>query len=321
MTNAFTRMEPGRRAALLVVAVVAVILVPIIIVMWPGEPVNTTGSSVSQEYPRATLSDVTLEGCDEVTDEVPCGEATGTLRDGTEVEVSLYRNAHFNGVHDGDKVVLYGSTFADGDTIYTYYSPQRGWTLGAFALGALALVILGAGSRGLRAFVSLIGSAFFIWVFLVAGIAANGSPLLYTSVTTMFLLTGVLYYTHGLSAKTLAAWIGTMAGLAVAMGVGSLLSWMLRLGPADESASALTLTGLTVSVETVALSALLIVLIGILNDIAAAQASTVFSHAQSEAGADDGDSGLWQRIRLIVIESVGPVGSHRTRADIWRCNA
>lgn len=72
------------------------------------------------------------------------------------------------------------------------------------------------------------------------------------------------------------------------MAVGSALSWLLRLGPAGENAEMLTLSGLTVPVESIALAALLIVLIGVLNDISAAQASTVFSHLGAALPDDEG---------------------------------
>ncbi|SMY05301.1 YibE/F family protein [Brevibacterium antiquum] len=139
-------------------------------------------------------------------------------------------------------------------------------------------VLLVVGGKGIRAIASLLASAVFIWAFLIGGISGGGSPLLYTTVSIVLVLTAVLFFTHGLSTKTLAAWAGTICGAATAMIAGTLLSTWLRLGPADESASALTYTSLDIDLSALSLAALLIALIGILNDIAAAQAATVFSH-------------------------------------------
>ncbi len=273
----------------MLVIIVSAVLLPVVIVLWPGAPVSTLGTSVSQDHQSAVISDVAFDNCDNVSDEVPCGSATGTLDDGTTVEVMLYRNAYFNDVSDGDTALISEATASDGDRSYTYYSPQRSGTLAVFALGALGLVALAVGFRGLRAFVSLLASAVFIWYFLIGGIAADGSPLLYSSVTVIFVLTAVLFYTHGLSAMTIAAWLGTLIGLCVAMAVGTALSRLLRLGPAGENAEMLTLSGLTVPVEAIALAALLILLIGVLNDISAAQASTVFTHLAAGVREGEGD--------------------------------
>ncbi len=190
----------------------------------------------------------------------------------------LFRDAWLSHVDDGDRAIVYASESPDSGTVYTFHSHDRGLKLIASTFIIIALVLLVVRGRGIRAIASLVASAIFIWAFLVGGIAAGGSPLLYTTISIILVLTGVLFFTHGLTTKTLAAWGGTMCGAATAMAAGTLLSTWMRLGPADESASSLTYTNLNIDLSTLSLSALLIALIGILNDIAAAQAATVFSH-------------------------------------------
>ncbi|MGC2977887.1 YibE/F family protein [Brevibacterium sp. FAM 25378] len=273
MKTVVTHLDYGTRLATAVVLVVAVALVPLVIALWPHPDKSMAGT-----YTSAVLSDVTYSDCDNVTDDVPCGEATGTLDNDKQVEVMLFRDAWFSHVTDSDRAIVYASESPDSGTVYTFHSHDRGIKLIASTFIIIALVLLVVRGKGIRAIASLLASAIFIWAFLIGGIAAGGSPLLYTTISIILVLTGVLFFTHGLTTKTLAAWGGTMCGAATAMAAGTLLSTWLRLGPADESASALTYTNLNIDLSTLSLSALLIALIGILNDIAAAQAATVFSH-------------------------------------------
>lgn len=278
MKSLVSQLEYGTRLAIAVVAIIALIFVPLVIALWPDQP-STTGTA----YPSAVLTDVSYSDCENVTDEVPCGEATGTLKSGQTVDVMLFRDAWLSHVADGDRSIIYASQGADSETVYTFHSHDRTFKLIAFSVIVVALVLLVVGGRGIRAIASLLASAVFIWAFLVGGISSGGSPLIYASISIVLVLTGVLFFTHGLSTKTLAAWAGTMSGAAAAMLAGTLLARWLRLGPADESASALTYAAHNIDLSALSLAALLIALIGILNDIAAAQAATVFSHASAGA--------------------------------------
>ncbi|KAB1942251.1 YibE/F family protein [Brevibacterium linens] len=273
MKTLISRLDHGTRLSTAVVVVIAVTLIPLVIALWPHQP-STTGTT----YPSAVLSDVSYTDCENVTDEVPCGQATGTLNTGHQVEVMLFRDAWLSHASNDDRAILYASNSPDSDTVYTFHSHDRAIKLAIFTIIVIIVVLLVIGGKGIRAIASLLASALFIWAFLIGGISTGGSPLLYTTVSIVLVLTAVLFFTHGLSTKTLAAWAGTMCGAATAMIAGSLLSSWLRLGPADESASALTYTSLDIDLSALSLAALLIALIGILNDIAAAQAATVFSH-------------------------------------------
>lgn len=278
MNRLVSQLDHGTRLSIAVVGVIALIFIPLVIALWPQ-----TSTTSEAAYPSAVLSDVSFSDCADVTDEVPCGEATGTLKDGQTVDVMMFRDAWLSHVTDGDRAVLYASQGADSETVYTFHSHDRTFKLIAFSAIVIVLVLLVVGGKGIRAIASLLASALFIWAFLIGGISSGGSPLLYTPISIVLVLTGVLFFTHGLSAKTLAAWGGTMIGAATAMLAGTLLARWLRLGPADESASALTYAARDIDLSALSLAALLIALIGILNDIAAAQAATVFSH--SSAGA------------------------------------
>lgn len=268
MKTLLTRLDHGTRLATAVVVVISVALISLTIALWPNPSITTETS-----YPSAVLSEVSYTDFENVTEEVPCGDATGTLSTGQQVNVMLFRDTWLSHVDNGDRSILYASESGDSETVYTFHSHDRALKLAIFTIITIALVLVVVGGKGIRAIASLLASALFIWAFLIGGIAAGGSPLLYSAISIVLVLTGVLFFTHGLSTKTLAAWGGTMCGAATAM----LATW-LELGPADESASALTYTSLDIDLSSLSLAALLIALVGILNDIAAAQAATVFSH-------------------------------------------
>jgi uncharacterized membrane protein len=179
MKRVIFQLDSGGRLATAVVLVVAVVFIPLVIALWP-HPTSPTGGT----YTSASLTDVTYADCDNVTDEVPCGEATGTLNAGEQVEVMLFRDAWLSHVTDGDRAIVYASESPDSGTVYTFHSHDRAVELVASAVIIIALVLLVVRGKGIRAIASLIASAVFIWAFLVGGIAAGGSPLLYTTIGT-----------------------------------------------------------------------------------------------------------------------------------------
>lgn len=297
MRSPFRRPAPltrDRFVSLLVAGCVLVLALPIVLALWPApEPVQLPNGT-TMEYSRAQLSDVELDPCAEdwIDPDSFCGEATATLADGSQERIGITREGWVAGLEDGDRVVIQTSTSVQGEQIHSFHSVSRGTALAIFAAVTLALVALSVGGRGVRAFVSLVISALFIWGFLVTGIHAGGNPLLYATLTAVLVLTVVLHFTHGFSAKTLAAWAGTVAGVGAAMLAGWIFTAIARLTGITEATSAPVFVTGDIDISVLSLAALLIALIGILNDITVAQASVVFSLLGH--GVNDHDHGHGQ---------------------------
>ena len=283
-------LSRDRFVSLLVAGCVLVLALPLVLALWPSQEPASLPNGTTMEYSRAELSDVSLDDCaaDWIDADSFCGEATAHLDDGSQETIGITREGWVAGLEDGDRVVVQTSTSTQGDVIHAFHSTARGTTLLVFAVLTLALVALSVGGRGVRAFVSLILSALFIWVFLVTGIHAGGNPLLYATLTAVLVLTVVLHFTHGFSAKTLAAWAGTVCGVGAAMLAGWIFTSAARLTGITETTSASVFVTGDIDISVLSLAALLIALIGILNDITVAQASVVFSLLGHGNGHDHG---------------------------------
>lgn len=283
-------LSRDRFVSLLVAGCVLVIALPLVLALWPSQEPASLPNGTTMEYSRAQLSDVSLDDCaaDWIDADSFCGEATAHLGDGSQETIGITREGWVAGLEDGDRVVIQTSTSTQGNVIHAFHSTARGTTLLLFAVVTLALVALSVGGRGVRAFASLILSALFIWAFLVTGIHAGGDPLLYATLTAVLVLTVVLHFTHGFSAKTLAAWAGTVCGVGAAMLAGWIFTSAARLTGITETTSASVFVTGDIDISVLSLAALLIALIGILNDITVAQASVVFSLLGHGNGHDHG---------------------------------
>lgn len=278
--------------SLTVVGCVLLFALPIVLAMWPSPQPAALPNGTTMDYSRAELSDVELSDCaaEWIDADSFCGEATAHLADGGTQTIGITREGWAAGLEDGDRVVIQTATPVQGEVLHSFHSVERGTSLAIFAALTVVLVVLSVGGKGLRAFVSLLVSALFIWLFLVTGVHAGGNPLVYSSVTAVLVLTIVLHFTHGFGAKTMAAWAGTVVGVGTAMLTGWIFSSVARLTGITETTSASVFVTGDIDIEVLALAALLIALIGILNDITVAQASVVFSLLghRDEGGHDHG---------------------------------
>lgn len=278
--------------SLIVVGCVLIFALPIVLAMWPSQQPAALPNGTTMDYSQAELTGVELSECaaDWVDADSFCGEATAHLNDGSTQTIGITREGWVAGLEDGDRVVIQTATPVQGEVLHSFHSVERGTSLAVFAALTLVLVALSVGGKGLRAFVSLLVSALFIWLFLVTGVHAGGNALVYSSLTAMLVLTVVLHFTHGFGAKTMAAWAGTVVGVGTAMLTGWIFSSIARLTGITETTSAAVFVTGDIDISVLALAALLIALIGILNDITVAQASVVFSLLgfQDEGGHDHG---------------------------------
>lgn len=277
--------------SLLVALSVVVLSLPAVIALWPHQAITGLPNGTSVTYEGAQLSNVDLADCvNWVEAESLCGEATATFDDGSTQLIGVAKDGWASGLGDGDRVIVTISTTEDGtSTTYSFHSVERSTPMLILAIIVIGLVALSVGRKGLRAFASLVLSALFIWTFLITGIHLGGNPVVYAGLTSILVLTVVLHFTHGFSAKTLAAWMGTVCGVGSALLAGWAFASVLRLSGVDETTSAAVFTMGGIDVRLLSLAALLIALIGILNDITVAQASTVISLSQRQSPREDDD--------------------------------
>jgi uncharacterized membrane protein len=180
----------------------------------------------------------------------------------------------------GNRVVLAYSGGDPTDTAsYQVVDFQRGFSLWLLGLLFAASVIVLGRWRGVAALVAL-GVSFAVLVgFVLPAILAGRSPLAVALVGSCLILFAVLYISHGMTARTSTAVLGTVVSLAL-IGV---LSWAFtkaaQLTGLDDSTQNLiaALGGNTrVDPRGLLLAGFVIGALGVLDDVTVTQASAVW---------------------------------------------
>ena len=185
----------------------------------------------------------------------------------------------------GDHVRISRQVDPAGTTTYSFYDFERTWPLIALAAAFAVVVVAVARWRGLRAMIGIIVAFAVLVVFMLPALRDGAAAIPVALVASAMILYAVIYLAHGVSLRTSAALLGTLASLLLA----AVLSW-----GAIELAH---LTGLSedqnnevaaylghVSITGLLLAGFIVGSLGVLNDVTVTQASTVFELA--ELGGD-----------------------------------
>lgn len=178
---------------------------------------------------------------------------------------------------DDEVVLSYGGSDPTQGGSYQLVDFQRDVPLALLAaLFAVAVLVLGRW-QGLKALVGL-GLSFLVLVFFVLpAIVAGESPLLVAICGAGVIMFAVLYLTHGLSARTSTAVLGTMVSLALIGVLGALWAAFAKLTGLDEDTS--TLVGLLnapIDTRGLLLAGVVIGALGVLDDVTVTQTSAVW---------------------------------------------
>lgn len=179
----------------------------------------------------------------------------------------------------GDAVVLaYSGGDADDPGSYQITDFQRGssllWLAGAFSV---AVLLLGRW-RGLAALVALGLSFVILALFVLPSILGGNNPLAVAVTGACLIMFVVLYLSHGFSARTSCAVLGTLVSLALIGVLGSVFSAATRLTGLDDTTANLigTLGDVPIDARGLVLAGLVIGALGVLDDVTVTQASAVW---------------------------------------------
>ncbi|HEX6353800.1 MAG TPA: YibE/F family protein [Actinophytocola sp.] len=177
-----------------------------------------------------------------------------------------------------DEVVLaYGGGNPTDGQSYQLVDFQRDMPLALLAaLFAVAVLILGRW-QGLKAIAALVISFGVLALFVLPAILAGESPLLVAVVGAGVIMFVVLYLTHGLSARTSTAVLGTMVSLTLIGLLGALWAAFAQLTGLDEDTA--TLVGLlnrSIDTRGLLLAGVVIGALGVLDDVTVTQTSAVW---------------------------------------------
>jgi uncharacterized membrane protein len=185
----------------------------------------------------------------------------------------------------GDHIRVMRQVDQQGVTSYAFYDYERTWPLVGIAVLFAAVIVAVARLRGLLALVGILVAFLVLVVFLLPALRDGAPAVPVALVASAAILYVVIYLAHGVSMRTSAALLGTLASLILA----ALLSWA-AIGLAhltglsqDQNSEVAVYLG-NVSITGLLLAGFIIGSLGVLNDVTVTQASAVFELAN--LGAD-----------------------------------
>ena len=191
--------------------------------------------------------------------------------------------AKSHGVKPGDQIRYLnlsnaqGAAASQGSPAYIFVDFVRTLPIVMLALLYALVVITVARWRGLRALLGLVGAYFVLAGFMLPGLVEGKSPLLLALVGSTVIMTGVLYFAHGFSARTSTALLGTMFGLGITTLLAAWATDAANLaGVGSHDATTLINTSANISISGVILCGLIISGLGVLNDVTITQSSAVW---------------------------------------------
>ncbi|MBR6825156.1 MAG: YibE/F family protein, partial [Oscillospiraceae bacterium] len=175
-------------------------------------------------------------------------------------------------VEVGQKVVVHISTYSDGTTMTTVYSPNREGMVYLILALFVAVTVLVGGKTGIK---SILGLVLTILVLICVYLPLLGKG--WSPISTAFLMCATVCVASfiilgGCSRKTLCACLGTIAGMALAMLFGILAQKLLQIdGYQAEYADALyneRITGTPFRIRGLIVAGVIISSLGAVMDVA-----------------------------------------------------
>ncbi len=173
-----------------------------------------------------------------------------------------------------------------GSTTYAFYDFERAWPLTVLAAVFAIVIVAVARWRGLRALVGIVIAFGVLVVFLLPALRDGGPAVPVSLVASAAILYAVIYLAHGVSLRTSAALLGTLASLLLA----AVLSWAAielahLTGLSEDQNNTVAAYLGNVSITGLLLAGFIIGSLGVLNDVTVTQASTAFELAALGDGA------------------------------------
>ena len=282
---------PRRTRNALTAAVVAVLVLAVvgIAATWPRDVPSASTSYVGAQTVRGEVTATQMHTCrGEVAEErlpdgtlpdtVECPDAQVAVDGAGTVTVTVPAAVFHGGLGTGDRVVLtrYPAEAGSPET-YAWEDFDRRLPL-VVVLGVFVVfTVLVGRRRGLAALVGLgLGGAAIVFHVVPALLTQQNAVVVGLSSATA-VMGVVIYLTHGLSARTTVAYLGTVAGLLVTAAAAVLAVDANHLaGLDDESSYTVTVLTGAVDLRGVVLAGTLVAALGLLNDVTITQAAAVW---------------------------------------------
>lgn len=197
--------------------------------------------------------------------------------DGSHVQASLSRPwTEGREWSPGDGIIVNEITNGNGDVTFDVASPDRTIPI-ILVLAVAALALIGVARwKGLRAMLAIIPAGLLLWLFALPVLSGGASVWLVLLCVVGIVQPVLIFMVHGLSAKSVAAILGTWLSVLVASGAG----W-LALRIMDVNAVGTDLAEVSSSAtNSLLLFGIVLGGLGLTNDISIAQASVAMEMRQ-----------------------------------------
>jgi len=186
----------------------------------------------------------------------------------------------------GERFYYSHTVFINGTDAYGVLHRDRSGSLLLLGLIFVAAVIALSGWQGVRSLVALAGSFAAIFFILLPAILAGWNPLLASAFIAALVLFGAIFFTHGLNRESAVAYGGTMLAVGITILFALFAVSLTSLtGFASEGSTSLNFnTKGTLDLAAILLGAIIIGVLGVLDDIAVTQAAVVTELFNSNAG-------------------------------------
>lgn len=246
-------------------------------------PIATEGQELHDDY-QGTWRGQVQEIISEELREIPGTDTEHlyqTIRaeilDGPQIGQIIVIENDYLELDEGDKFYFNHYVYVDGTEAYGVTNIDRKDSLLVlFALFVISIVALG-GWQGVRALLALAGSFFAIIYVLMPGLLGGWNPLLASVLVAAGILFAAIFFTHGFNRESVVAYAGTMLAvfLTSIFALFAVHSSDLSGFAAEESIYLNFNTQGTLDFTGLLLGAIVIGILGVLDDIAVTQAAVV----------------------------------------------
>ena len=189
----------------------------------------------------------------------------------------------------GEPAGVQNETPTEETPSYVFYDFRRERPLLLLTLLFCGAAIVIGRKHGARALVALALSLGVLITFMLPAIIEGRNPLLVALIGSSAVMFVALYLSHGISARTTTAVLGTVTSL----GITGALAWIAVraanfTGLSGEEANYVSATAQQVDLKSLLLAGIIIGALGVLDDVTVTQASAVW-----ELHAANPDRGFW----------------------------
>jgi len=280
----------GRGPRRLIAAALGALVIPTAIalaVLWPGEgAVEPPAESVPGRTVPAEVVAVRATPC-QMPGQGGCRVAKARLLEGGDAGRLAQFSADSVGANElvsvGDSVRLTPSTVptgADPALIqpYAFSGFERRAPLLWLVIAFVAVVAVFGRWRGLRSLVGLAVSLLVIAKFVVPAILDGRQPVAVAVTGAMAVMLTTIVLAHGVSAKSVAAVLGTTLSLGLTVFLATVFTALTELSGMASDQSVLLVVGQDhVSLRGLVLAGMVIGALGVLDDVTVSQASAVMA--------------------------------------------